>query len=50
MNFQFQKLGYFSNLIELFALSNELNNLSKDLSEGINLNNKIQIKALLSTF
>ena len=38
------------NLTELFALSNELNNLSKDLSEGINLNNKIQIKALLSTF
>ena len=38
------------NLTELFALSNELNILSKDLSEGINLNNKIQIKALLSTF
>jgi hypothetical protein len=38
------------NLTELFVLSNELNNLSKDLSEGINLNNKIQIKALLSTF
>ena len=38
------------NLTELFALSNELNNLSKDLSEGINLNNKIQIKALLSSY
>ena len=38
------------NLTELFTLSNELNNFTKDLSEGINLNNKIQIKALLATF
>lgn len=38
------------NLIELFNLSSELNNLIKDLSDGINLNIKIQIKALLSSY
>ena len=36
-------------LVELFKLSNELNIFIKELAGGINLNNKIQIKALLSS-
>ena len=37
-------------LVELFKLSNELNIFIKELAGGINLNNKIQIKALLSSY
>ena len=48
-----ENITYLANsksLLELFELSNELNTLIDGLVRGVNLNNKIQIKAFLSSF
>ncbi len=48
-----ESISYLANsksLIDLFELSNELNNLIDGLAKGANLNNKLQIKALLSSY
>ena len=48
-----ESISYLANsksLIDLFELSNELNNLIDGLAKGVNLNNKLQIKALLSSY
>ena len=48
-----ESISYLANsksLIDLFELSNELNYLIDGLAKGVNLNNKLQIKALLSSY
>ena len=48
-----ESISYLANsksLIDLFELSNELNNLIDGIAKGVNLNNKLQIKALLSSY
>ena len=48
-----ESISYLANsksLIDLFELSNELNTLIDGLVKGVNLNNKLQIKALLSSY
>ena len=48
-----ESISYLANsksLIDLFELSNELNILIDGLVKGVNLNNKLQIKALLSSY
>ncbi len=48
-----ENITYLANsksLLELFEMSNELNTLIDGLVKGVNLNNKIQIKAFLSSF
>ena len=48
-----ESVSYLANsksLIDLFELSNELNTLIDGLAKGVNLNNKLQIKALLSSY
>jgi hypothetical protein len=48
-----ESISYLANsksLIDLFELSNELNTLIDGLAKGVNLNNKLQIKALLSSY